>query len=145
RLDLGAVERHVPELHQPSSLAQLEYLHEQPRQRRKMAPPELRDGAEVTPAAPRSPRNPPARCTPWRSGVTSKGPLHTHKAEVPPPSADDKRLPLACQDRGKIKLLGDQRHHEARKVPRRKNHAPTAAAAEPDPGSNRGMFCSCRS
>jgi hypothetical protein len=35
RLDLGAVERRVPELHQPGPLAQFEHLHEQRRERSK--------------------------------------------------------------------------------------------------------------
>jgi hypothetical protein len=47
RLDLGAVERHVPELHQSGPLAQFEHLHEQRRERSKMAASELRDGAKV--------------------------------------------------------------------------------------------------
>ena len=46
-LDLGAVQRHVPQLHQSSRLGELQHLHEQPRQRLQMPSAELRDGAEV--------------------------------------------------------------------------------------------------
>jgi hypothetical protein len=39
-LNLGAVERHMAELHQARRPAQLEHLHEQVAQRLEMSPPE---------------------------------------------------------------------------------------------------------
>ncbi|RWL75890.1 MAG: hypothetical protein EOR69_31230 [Mesorhizobium sp.] len=46
-LDLGAVERHVPELHQFRLLGKLQDLHEQRSRRLQMPSAEIRDGAEV--------------------------------------------------------------------------------------------------
>jgi hypothetical protein len=47
RLQLGAVHGHMPEPHQSCGAAQLKHLHEQISQSRKVAPAEIRDGAEV--------------------------------------------------------------------------------------------------
>ncbi|ESW76192.1 hypothetical protein X772_32340 [Mesorhizobium sp. LSJC280B00] len=53
-LDLGAVERHVPELHQSRLLGKLEDLHEQRSQRLQMPSAELRDGGSPAHRPPRS-------------------------------------------------------------------------------------------
>ena len=47
RRNLAAVQRHIPELHQPCRLAQLEHLDEQIAQSLQVAAPELGDGAEI--------------------------------------------------------------------------------------------------
>src|SRR5439155_21547424 len=46
-LDLGAVERHMPELHQTGRLAQLQNLPEQFAKRLQVTLAEIRDGAEI--------------------------------------------------------------------------------------------------
>ena len=46
-LQLGPVHRHMTQRHKPRRLAQLQHLHEQRRQRRKMPPAERADRAEV--------------------------------------------------------------------------------------------------
>ena len=47
RLNLRAVERHMPEFDEPGLLAQLQDLHEQPRKRLQVALAEVRDRAEI--------------------------------------------------------------------------------------------------
>src|SRR5208337_853369 len=43
RPNLRPVQRHVSQLHQPRALAQLQYLHEEPRQRAQVLLPKRRD------------------------------------------------------------------------------------------------------
>jgi hypothetical protein len=119
RLDLAAVERNVPELHQPGPLNQLQYLHEQRRQRLQMPSAELRDRAEVG----RVPRHhhhevrplhcrlgdPPRRVDPAR--VTMQKQRRHH------PWIKRRLTEHACVaagNRGKIKLFPDQRHNQPR-------------------------------
>src|SRR5215211_3097852 len=50
-LDLGAIERDMPELHQAGLLAQLQNLHEQFAKRLQVPLAKIRDGAEIRPNA----------------------------------------------------------------------------------------------
>ena len=47
QLNLGRIRRHVAQLHQIRPLTQHQHLQEQPRQRRQVILPEVRDGAEA--------------------------------------------------------------------------------------------------
>jgi len=124
RLDLGAVERHVPELHQPRLPGQLQHLHEQPGQRREMPPAKLRDGAEVRRVARHDhhaigalhgrPGDPPRGVDAARVGIEQK---RRHHARI------ERRLPeparVAGREGREIEALPDQRHDQPRQVGRR--------------------------
>jgi len=121
RLDLGAVERHVPELHQTRRLRQPQNLHEQAGQRSQVALAEVRDGAEVGRIAGHDhheidplnarPGHPPRRVHPNRVGIKQQ-PNHHHRVK----RRLAQRALVARRDRLQIQALAHQRHHQARQV-----------------------------
>lgn len=134
RLGLGAVERHVPELHQSSLLGKLQNLHKQPRQRLQMPAPELRDGAEVrrivrhdhheVGALHRRPGDPARGVNAARIAVQKQ---RRHHPRIERRLA--KRAPVAAGNRRKIKLLSHQRHDAETGGPSARSPARSAAEA----------------
>ena len=147
-LDLGAVQRHVPELHQSRLRGKLQHLHEQRRQRLQMPSAELRDGAEVRRVARhdhhevrplnRRPGDPPRRVDAARVAMQKQ---RRHHARIERWLAQ--HAPCSAANRGKIKLLPHQRHDQPRQViPSARSPARSPAEAVPHRSSRRENPCS---
>ena len=121
RLDLGAIERHVPEPHQTGLLGQLQHLHEQSRQRLQMPSAEFRERAEVRWVACRDHHevgalhgrlgDPPRRVDAARIAMQKQ---RRHHPRIEGGLAE--HAPVAAGNRRQIKLLPDQRHDQPRQV-----------------------------
>ncbi len=124
-LELGAVERDVAKPDQPRLPAQPQDLHEQRRQRRQMALPEVADGAEIRPlqAGHRhdvepllaAPGDPPRGVDALGVGIEQQ--RHHHRRVVGRLAA---LLPLVgLDDRRKVQLAAHQLAHQMRRMARR--------------------------
>ena len=121
RLDLGAVERDMPELHQAGLLGKLQHLHEQTGQRLQMPLAEIRDRAEVrritrhdhheVRTLHRRFGDPPRRIEPARIAMQKQRRHHPRIKRRLPRSAR-----VAARYRRKIKLFPDQRNDQPRQV-----------------------------
>ncbi len=121
RLDLGAVERDVPELHQAGLLGKLQHLHEQRGQRLEVPVAELRDRAEVRRVARhdhhevrtlyRRLGDPARRVDAARIAVQKQ---RRHQPRVERRLTEPARV--AASNRRQIKLLPDQRYDQPRQV-----------------------------
>jgi len=121
RLDLGAVERHVAELHEAGLLGQLQDLHKQPGQRLQMPLAEVADGAEVRRIERRdhhevgalgARRGNPARgVDPARIAIEQQ---RRHHPRIERRLAEGARV--AARDLTQIQALPNQRDDETRQV-----------------------------
>jgi len=123
-LDLRAVERHVPELHQPRRAAQPQHLHEQRAQRREVPAAELRDRAEIgTAHAGHRHEVHPLLARPLQlarridaAAVTIEQQRHHQRRMIGRIAA---LLAIAREDRSKVKLRADRLTDEVSRVLRR--------------------------
>ena len=121
RLDLGAVQRHMPELHQAGLLGKLQHLHEQSGQRFEMPSAELRDRAEVRRVA--SHDHHEVRALHRRSGDPARGidaacitmqKQRRHHPRIKRRLSE--RARVTADNRAKIKIFPDQRYDQPREV-----------------------------